>query len=400
MLTKNLINVRRRGDRIYPQFISLSDEIIAADAYQVWSAFQNSAGKTLSEVKGLFDYEAMHQKSYGPGLIKLCEDRCHFQEPSESAQKLRWDIFDLAESLRGEATSSQDLIQKIASSLQLEVHDIQMMLYSDLPTRREVIKIPSDSMELLVERYNCGQVQALLFDAEHLRVEIKHPETVLKRRLLQAIRFHGLCIRIQESSAERLIIDVEGPLSIFQQSQSYGLKLASFFPHILLSRSWSIESKVKTKQRRMCVLKLDEKSGLSARFLRGAGHMPEEYVTLVQRWERLANPEWSMGVSDQLLQLAHGEVAVPDFCFTDKKGNSVHVELFHRWHRSGLLERLKTLQEHDELPLILGVHKKLAREVELEHVIAKAPNLLVRVFEFRDFPTTKDLKQAVFAWQR
>ena len=99
MLTGKLVRVFRRGNRLHPQYLDVTNENWIGVAERLLLLFRNLAGCTRAEL------EADVQEAFGTnpsqlvpqGLAKLLEDRCEFDVDSEVApEEIREKVFLLA----------------------------------------------------------------------------------------------------------------------------------------------------------------------------------------------------------------------------------------------------------------------------------------------------------------
>src|SRR5206468_545270 len=98
--------------------------------------------------------------------------------------------------------------------------------------------------EALLHRLNCAQVQGLLIYALDVRVTMVGSSLAERRRFFRCLKFQRLLSEIQEQEGA-FSVSLSGPLRLFQNTQSYGIRLANFFPYILQMPKWELEAEVK-----------------------------------------------------------------------------------------------------------------------------------------------------------
>ena len=94
------------------------------------------------------------------------------------------------------------------------------------------------------------QAQGLLLTAERLDIRAPWPEPLRLRQLLRYLKFFGLLFQTSGGSrGEGLHVRVDGPLSVLESSNRYGLQLAEFLPALLLwDPPWQAEAEVYSSQ--------------------------------------------------------------------------------------------------------------------------------------------------------
>ena len=83
---------------------------------------------------------------------------------------------------------------------------------------------------------------------------------------------------------------------------------------------------------------------------------------------------------------------IPDFSFRRRSdGMIAHLELFHRWHRTGLVKRLSDSEKLRRMHLILGVERSLGSVLDA----AREAEESGLAFRFRDFPGVETTLRAL-----
>jgi hypothetical protein len=95
--------------------------------------------------------------------------------------------------------------------------------------------------------------------------------------------------------------------------------------------------------------------------------------------------DWKISGETPFIKTQKQEIVFPDLNFQNKKGEILHLELFHRWHRGVLLKRLEFCEANPGLPLLLGVDRSLLKG-ELPQLLENSEYFQKKGFLFRDFP--------------
>jgi predicted nuclease of restriction endonuclease-like RecB superfamily len=200
-------------------------------------------------------------------------------------------------------------------------------------------------------------VQAVLYKAVELKILLEHPAPARVRQLLRAVKFHQLIHSVQRTPVG-LVVNIDGPASLFSQTTRYGLALARFFPALLLVETpWRVEARVQwTRGQR--TLALDSAFGLRSHYRDAGAWVPREVQTLVERWPSL-DTGWELIADAAPLAQGTDRVVVPDLGFR-KEGRVAWLEVLGYWRKAGLAGRLAAQAEHGPGNLILAVSRKLA----------------------------------------
>ncbi len=399
MLTKDLLNFRRRGTRLYPQFIDPGSATITAIADTFLKGYAEGCGQPLPKVRAAIEDDLGDLPPYADGFFKICDDRSKLESVPEDLLEWRWRALKLGESLRATAESSQHLVSSVSEVMEIGASQLRERLYSDLPHRLRLKAGPHDNSRMLIDRYNCGQVQGLLLSAAMVRCTIRDQRPAVQRRVLQSLKFHGLVANVMQRNSDGFEFEVSGPLSLFQHVQSYGLRLAMFFPNLTLAEKWEVQADIKLNKRGLFELKLDQRSGVTANFARGIPHIPEECTSLVQRWNDQERA-WAMSLADGWILGLDGESLVPDFMLRQEGQSPVGLEIFHRWHAAQAALRLNLLAKNPEFRLIVALAKEVVKSDGVQMALSTHQSLKERVVIFREFPTCADIWRALQPWHQ
>jgi len=283
-------------------------------------------------------------------LAKLLEERAEWSEATAAdPYTVRTRIFELAAALPeppateagllGSPTRG-DVISQVARETGLD--DPAAAMFADRPGAQLLAELDRPVPGELIDRYNVAQVQALLYSATGLTVDLGAGADA--RLVFHYVKLLGLVYRLEPlESGYRIALD--GPLSIFGGTRKYGLRLAKLLPGLLLTAPWSLSADVEWKGRRVELALDSEKSGL-----RGHYHGPRELdlddggvrEAFEKAWERARDTAgWELNVAPEIVPFPERRTAlVPDFSLRDPEtGQTVHLEILGFWTERQLVER-------------------------------------------------------------
>lgn len=373
MLTGDLVRVRIKAKEIAPSFIKPDDEELLGRAEQLIELYRKGLedrwtrgdiDEAVAEIEGV-DTDIKLTR----GLAKVLQDRAEFAvvTPVEPAE-LRALVFQAAARTGPLARHAGplgrrtrlDVMAEIAAQIGSTAEAVGAALYGDLKEEQTLVNVDLLSAEALLQRYNVALVQAMLLKATGLTLRLTAPDPKRVRQLYRALKFHGLMYRVTSEGAD-WVLEVDGPMSLLQQSTKYGLQLGLFLPTVLLQPGpWRIEAELRWGQRGLRkALVLTDALGLKspARDVGAWRSRVEEYFE--ERFKEL-DSGWELSPGEAL-DLGGQELLVPDFTF--KKGGKVaHLDIVGWWRKSYLKRRLATLPPN----VVLAVSKRLAGEAGAE----------------------------------
>ena len=395
MLTKSLLKFTVRKQKVYPKFIDpkdLSVQTLIADLMKVYngssgktvSALQEDISRLKSQVNPLFD-----------GLNKLLLDRVESSsgEDSETIINRRLALVEEAQSLRQEKPfeSLQEFYEELESRMNVKASALQKNFYADLPECQIVNKFESIENLALAHRYNCAQIQGLLIYAHSMKITLRGAPLSFKRYLLRQTKFHRLLVHVLENDRSNFSCELSGPLSVFSSRQTYSLRLANFFPHVLHADSWEMSATMTVKQKKVDLF-LDSSTQIKSHYSLKEPYIPKELLSFLEKFNK-KQKKWKAEVSEDFVNLGQKHFCFPDVRLSHEGGNKLSLELFHKWHLSQLVDRLRVLSTQKEQSLILGCCESLLGKKEVKDILAKNKKIEKNLLFFKEFPTsTKILK--------
>ena len=387
MLKSEQLNFSINSGRIKPRFIDpekaeiLECASILADFYAEAPALQLTRGEVESSANTLV--QSSEFPKIAAGFNKLLFDRCTFTPALELDYPAeREKIF----TLQGARLLHKEKL----------LPPPEFDLYGDLPEFEVVQSFHPLTAAELLDRYNMAQAQGLIALADSVEITISTPETAELRRVMKAVKFFRLLAQFSVKNKDSVVIAISGPFALFGPSRKYALLLASLLPVIARTHSkWKLHARLRVKNR-LLTLHLDHKSPLKSPSRSFSAVIPED-IRLYHRLFAEKKSPWEIVGEAPFIDGGNQQIFFPDLSFRHREsGQTVHLELFHRWHSGQLAQRLEFLRQHPELPLIIGIDRALTGKGQtLEELLQNDGFLLQRCWLFRDFPGVENTLRAL-----
>ncbi len=289
---------------------------------------------------------------------KLLEERAEWVPPTDAdPYTLRTRLFELAAALPEPPSSEpgllqtatrQDLLSQVA--VETGLNDPAAAMYADRQGAQLLGVFDRPAAEDLIHRYNVAQVQGVLYSARGLIVDLGREADA--RRVFHYVKLMDLIYRL-ETTDYGYRVHLDGPLSLFGSTRKYGLRLAKFFPGLLLTAPWKLSADVEWRGRD-ATLQLDsESSGLVSHYA-GPGEIREGddvRGAFFRAWERAKDTGgWELQPGAGVLPLPELKSAlVPDFTLRHLgTGEEVHLEVLGFWSERTLVDRVALLREAEK----------------------------------------------------
>lgn len=390
MLTKEHLKFHIRSDRVKPVFLEeISEWTSVVDGMR--EMLQQAKGQSLKELEP--QWEQSGDAVVFSGLKKLAMEECQFADEDPEIETRRWEIFEKSRELRAKGLEFADFESQMAESCG-DLVQLRSSLFADLAENRKITDVEKFSAGELIQRYNVSQVKGILWFAKNVEIEIDEASSKLWRSVFRCAKFHQLILDFRPEPKTKIWhIHISGPLSIFQNAQTYAMRISNFFPILLHLPKWKMVADVKLKGR-MVQLKIDQKAGLKPISDLKGGYIPEEFAEVMRQFND-SFKDWTLNEGEEPVNLGKSNYFFPDFTLCKKGKAHFQIELFHRWHLAALQSRLEALLNHPRGDVRFGLSKVMRKDPAIAKFLKEHEGLQQYVFDFGDFPTVQQLRRLV-----
>jgi predicted nuclease of restriction endonuclease-like RecB superfamily len=408
VLTADLARSRTTDETVTPLFIDPDEKRYRETARKLIQLFEAHLGEPKGDLEDDIDELTVADTDYKiiQGLAKLLKDECEFEvlapvEPREVRRRLFEKANDRYPIVRqptlGEDTQKLEMYSAVADELGISLEDCYRGMYADLEGNKRLVRIGTRTAEQyanaetasssttaltgtsdkeyehtdltvdwLLTRYNLALAQAVLYDATEMRIRVwDHFGTVFSY-----VKLFGLMHRIYpiDATGERVantdLADgyeavLDGPASLFSQSQKYGIRMANFLPALPLCDRWEMNAEILLEETtgETCRLTLDHTERLGSHYSAGNRFDSDVERTLAQKWER-ATTDWELVREDDVFDLG-AEVMIPDFAIEHPDGRRAILEVVGFWTPEYLTTKLEKIRAAEADNLVIAVSEQL-----------------------------------------
>lgn len=336
MLTGELLRVTRRQGRVRPNLVDPADAVLLGRAQALIPEVRGHIGRRRGDLEERLELlaPAGPEHALERGLAKLLLDRCTFAVQAQAdPAALRAAVFDrsaaawrtrpLAELPRWRAEALTEGGQAVG----LSAAEAESSLYADLEANQTLTAFDDVTPARLLQRYNVALVQGLLLRADNLGVRAPWPEPVRLRQLFRWLKFFGLLFEAEREANGELNLLVDGPLSVLEHANRYGLNLAQFFAALLLwPGPWRMAARVRIGRRAQpAQLELEPHAWLKSPLPDHGAWVPEPVRDFVAAFNAQEGP-WRAEPAQRVVPLSRNAYLIPDFEFVAAGGRRVLLE--------------------------------------------------------------------------
>lgn len=204
--------------------------------------FSKSKGRSKGEIEE--ELKTMELKVQNPkilrGLALIMFRASEFKKPSPlDSEAVRKVIYSIAKNPVVNPEERKSVLEKVASSMASTVQEVDEAIYGDKESNLILASPFNISPDLLAKKFNEEQIETVIMKSLWVEVTTKTHASDFIRNL----RTKGLLYE-ERAEDDRHIIKVDGPVSIFERSERYGVKLALFVRYVLSHDDWEINSSI------------------------------------------------------------------------------------------------------------------------------------------------------------
>ncbi|MCP4499829.1 MAG: DUF790 family protein [Deltaproteobacteria bacterium] len=299
------------------------------------------------------------------GLKKLAQDHCSFDERALfDAGAVREALFLAASKERASGFDRAELLERVWREEFAAEHSLDAFeagLFSDLKDAHIMQKFGEIDDSELVKLWHRGQAQAIMLRADRVEVDVAPSSPKAMRTLLQFMKFHRLLfeaspvvVKTGEDARWKLVI--EGPMSMFQSTSKYGLRLALLLNALEMTGEAKLKAQVRWgKERKECTFSWESKGLEDALVL----DEREEIVKILREFKE-PQAGWQAKVAAKILPGVN-QVVVPDIRFVhdDDAKSDVWLELLGFWSREAVIRRVDWAEANPKQHVIFAYSEKL-----------------------------------------
>jgi uncharacterized protein len=308
--------------------------------------------------------------------------------------------------------SADEMIHAAAAHFGLDEETIRSRFHADIPEERR-IQLPAVSEPAEIVR---------MINARRLRQKLRSASSLVVRMpgsigtgspyvsIFWMLKRLGLMYEAREDGAE-IVLNVTGPLALFEKTTVYGNRFGSFVIHVLhgfegagrdavrIEAAMNNERVKKPGARRISLL-LD--SSYAAYFARPGSQIDEKLLrsgdeSAFQKYFQKAAPGWTITYEGAVLPLRndageHAGIFIPDFVLSDEKhSRKILVELVGYWREEYLKRKIETMKLLRGREVYFFINAQLQAGGATEDLEKQvSPDVKLRYYSGR-----RDLKRAV-----
>lgn len=295
------------------------------------------------------------------GLVDLLLHACRFESSVDvSPTQLRTQLFEAAAKVFPVGTTPDDpkrqaILEAVASHHNLTVEEVEQAMFADLGDEQRLVALPDWTPLQLLQRYNVGLAQGILLNGQYLEILLIRPTPARIRQLIRYLKFFRLLFQI-EPHADGVLIVVDGPLSVLEQTRAYGVRFANFLPALLHLPDFALKARIKWRGK-WTEFRLRSQDGLVSYYPDKGAWVPAELQAFADSLAAKLDGVATVEMAESLVSLGGKDAFVPDLEVRCGQ-NTYPIEIVWPWQRLGDEHWLKQFSAFAPKEALVLVSKK------------------------------------------
>ncbi len=230
---------------IFPTFLSEENSDYIENVLNVFK--KNIGNKRENIEKELKELEIKSQNGKIIKAISLIFFRKSlFTPPVEvDAPSFREDVFKLARIPPINEEEKNIIIKKVGEKYKIPLEEVIGALYSDKDSEFILREIFSEDIGTIARLYNLEQMETILMKC--IKMTIYNVDNW--NYILNGIKRLGLLYQPVIENEQLKSIEINGPISMFENIERYGVRFAQIIEKIYVMDKWNIEANIKIKDK-------------------------------------------------------------------------------------------------------------------------------------------------------
>lgn len=359
MFSAGLLRYELDGDRLLPSYLDARYTELARCLLLHYEAFAGRPYRELVRALEELSEPNRYESRVVAGLRRVVEESVRLAvEVPVSPRRIREAVYELA--AKEPELRPKAIYREVAGDLGVAPETLEESLFADLRLERLVrfrrsLPTPAE----LISRYNFRLLQGFYLHA--LKVQVTTGGLV--RSVYRFAKLNGLIVEVKRSTAEATVLEISGPLALFQKTRKYGYALSRFLPACCTAGSYRVEAEILLHRRtlRLAVTQADR--------VLSSHRPPRDFDSKLERrfcgdFVRLGSP-WEIVREAELIPVG-ATVFLPDFTFRlrERPEMRVDLEIIGFWTRDYLTRKRALLRLFPRRRIIFCVDRRLCCDPE------------------------------------
>ncbi|MEM0164063.1 MAG: DUF790 family protein [Thermoplasmata archaeon] len=230
---------KSRAGTIRPIFITAENTDYCIRVLDLFKTSINSKRSEIEDRLKILELKSQNPK-FIKGLALLLFRYSDFERSSTlDSEQVREAIFREAQNPAVAPEQKYEILERVAKTYNVSAHDIEEAMYADKESEYVLKKVYDADPDMLAKQFNLEQLETMVLKS----VELKISEAKNWSMIYRKMKSLGLLYIIDHENA----IIVNGPISVLEQTERYGARLALLLRYLVNMHEWRIDAKIVLK---------------------------------------------------------------------------------------------------------------------------------------------------------
>ncbi len=240
MFPTALMMFRKSKDgTIRPIFITAENTDYCIRVLDLFKTSINSKRSEIEERLKILELKSQNPK-FIKGLALLLFRYSKFERSSTlDSERVRETIFRESQNPAVAPEQKHEILERVAKIYNVSAQDIEDAMYADKESEYVLKEVYDSDPEMLAKQFNLEQLETMVLKSVELKISEAKNWSVIYRK----VKSLGLLYTIDHEHS----ITVNGPISVLEQTERYGARLALLLRYLVNMHEWHIDAKIVLK---------------------------------------------------------------------------------------------------------------------------------------------------------
>ncbi len=230
---------KSKDSTIRPIFITAENTDYCIRVLDLFKTSINSKRSEIEERLKILELKSQNPK-FIKGLALLLFRYSKFERSSTlDSERVRETIFRESQNPAVAPEQKHEILERVAKIYNVSAQDIEDAMYADKESEYVLKEVYDSDPEMLAKQFNLEQLETMVLKSVELKISEAKNWSVIYRK----VKSLGLLYTIDHEHS----ITVNGPISVLEQTERYGARLALLLRYLVNMHEWHIDAKIVLK---------------------------------------------------------------------------------------------------------------------------------------------------------
>lgn len=231
---------RNKDGAIKPILLTTENTDYCIKLLDLFSSSINCKKSEIEDKLKILELKSQNPK-FIKGLALLLFRNSNFERASNlDSEKVRESIFREVSHPAVSSEQKSKILERVSRIYNVSALDIEEAMYADKESESILKNVYNVDPDALAKQFNLEQLETILLKSVSVKItDAKNWQLIFKK-----VKSLGLLYSIEQENGALKAITVNGPVSILEQTERYGSKIALLLRFLTALHEWHIDAKI------------------------------------------------------------------------------------------------------------------------------------------------------------